>query len=89
MQKALEYYYEISGAGDLDQAHDGVGIIPYIYQQAYDYYYNLWLAKQKNEYKTISHYIPQTIEVHIVTPTRQITKRSRFSFLDEEEENAE
>lgn len=89
MQKALEYYYEVSGAGDLDQAHDGVGIIPYIYQQAYDYYYNLWLAKQKNEYKTISHYIPQTIEVHIVTPTRQITKRSRFSFLDEEEENAE
>ena len=89
MQKALEYYYEISGMGDLDQAHDGVGIIPYVYQKAYDYYYNLWLAKQKNEYKTISHFIPQTIEVRITTPKRNIQKRNLFSFLDEEAENVE
>lgn len=89
MQKALEYYYEISGMGDLDQAHDGVGIIPYVYQKAYDYYYNLWLAQQKNEYKTISHFIPQTIEVRITTPQRNIQKRNLFSFLDEEAENVE
>ena len=50
MLKALVYFYEIKG-GDREAAHDGIGIIPFIYQDAYNYYYNLWLAKQKNEDK--------------------------------------
>lgn len=84
MLKALVYFYEIKG-GDKEAAHDGVGIIPFIYQDAYNYYYNLWLAKQKNEDKEINLYIPKTIEVHITSPQRNIYKRKLFSFLDEEE----
>lgn len=84
MLKALVYFYEIKG-GDKEAAHDGVGIIPFIYQDAYNYYYNLWLAKQKNEDKEINLYIPKTIEVHITSPQRDIYKRKLFSFLDEEE----
>ena len=88
MLKALIYFYEIRG-GSVEDAHDGVGILPYIYSDAKEYYYNLWLAQQKNVYKDIKQFKPETIEVHILRPQRNIIKRKRFSFLDEEVENAE
>lgn len=84
MLKALVYFYEIKG-GDCEAAHDGIGIIPFIYQDAYNYYYNLWLAKQKNETKDLNKYIPKTIEIRITSPERNIQKRNRFTFLDEDE----
>ena len=87
MLKALVYFYEIKG-GDIEKAHDSVGIIPYIYQDAYNYYYNLWLAKQRNEQKDMSQYIPEIIEVKIPVPQRKINKRKLFTFLDDEEGDA-
>lgn len=84
MLKALIYFYEIKG-GSVEEAHGGVGIIPFIYQDAYNYYYNLWLANQKNQNKELNKYIPQTIEIKIPVPQRKIEKRKLFSFLDEEE----
>lgn len=88
MLKALIYFYEIKH-GSIEEAHDGIGIIPYIYQDAYNYYYNLWMAQQKNKEKDISNYIPQTIEVRIPVPQRNIKKRKLFGFLDEEENSGE
>lgn len=84
MLKALIYFYEIKG-GSREAAHDGIGIIPFIYQDAYNYYYNLWLAKQKNEKKDLNQYIPEVIEIHIPVPQRNIPRRKLFNFLDEEE----
>ena len=86
--KALVYFYEIKG-GDREAAHDGIGIVPFVWQDAYNYYYNLWLAKQKNEDKDLSQFIPQTIEIRITSPEREPYKKSRFSFLDEEEVTAD
>lgn len=83
MLKALIYFYEIKG-GSVEEAHDGIGIIPFVYQDAYNYYYNLWLAKQKNEDKNLENYKPQTIEVRIPVPQRSVQKRKLFAFLDEE-----
>ena len=83
MLKALVYFYEIKG-GSVAEAHDGIGIIPFIYQDAYNYYYNLWLAKQKNEDKELSLYIPKVEEIKIPIPQRKIEKRKLFTFLDEE-----
>lgn len=88
MLKALIYFYEIKG-GDREAAHDGIGIIPFIYQDAYNYYYSLWLAKQKNEDKELSQYIPKTIEIKIPVPQREERKRKLFSFLDEDEVTAD
>jgi hypothetical protein len=84
MLKALVYFYEIKG-GDREAAHDGIGIIPFIYQDAYNYYYSLWLANQRNEDKELSAYKPKVIEVRINPPEREIYKRKLFQFLDEEE----
>lgn len=80
--KALKYFYEIK-KNNLDKSQNGIGIVPYIYNDAYNYYYALWLAQQKNENK--EQIIYRTEEIHIPIPQRKIRKRKLFSFLDEEE----
>ena len=84
MQKALYYFYEIKG-GDKSKANGGIGIIPYIYQDAYNYHYNLWLAQQKNKDVEVQLYVPKVKEIVIQRPERKIKKRDLFVFLDEEE----
>ena len=83
MQKALTYFYEVKG-NSIEKANGGIGIIPYIYKDAYNYYYSLWLAHQKNEAKQIDLYVPQVKEVIIAPPKRKPKKRPLFTFLDEE-----
>jgi hypothetical protein len=81
--KALIYFFEIKG-NSIEKANGGIGIVPYVYKDAYNYYYDLWLANQKNENKAIKEYIPVIKEVRITPPQRKIKKRNIFSFLDEE-----
>ncbi len=82
MLKALVYFHEVKG--NPIQERSGIGILPYIYKDAYNYYYALWEAQQKNEGKKISDYVPVVREVRIPVPERKIEKRNLFSFLDEE-----
>lgn len=84
MHKALIYFYEIKG-NSVEKANGGVGIIPYVYQDAYNYYYALWEAKQANKDKEIETYIPVEEVVRIPVPQRKLKKRKLFTFLDEEE----
>ena len=81
--KALIYFFEIKG-NSIDKANGGIGIVPYVYKDAYNYYYNLWLANQKNNDKIIEEYVPIIKEVRIPVPQRKIKKRNLFSFLDKE-----
>lgn len=81
--QALTYFYEVKG-NSIDKANGSIGIVPFIYQDAYNYYYSLWLARQRNEEKIIKNYEPAVIEVVIPRPQRKVTKRELFSFLDEE-----
>ena len=84
MLKALKYWYEIKNH-PLDKNY-GVGIIPYIYKEAKEYYYALYLADLQNkQIKDFNEYIPKDIEVKIKPPQRHIEKRPLFSFLDKEE----
>jgi len=83
MKKALVYFYEVQG-NDKKKANGGIGIIPYIYRQAYEYYYSLWLANQKNENKIIVDYKPKVIEVRIASPQRKPHKRRLFTFFEED-----
>jgi hypothetical protein len=85
MQKALYYHYEIKG-GDKSKAHGGIGIVPYVYQDAYNYHYNLWLAQQKNKDIKIELYTPKIKEITIPRPQRKVKRRQLFEFLDEEVE---
>ena len=86
IRKSLVYWYEVKG-NSIDKANGGIGIVPYIYQDAYRYYYALWEAKQKNKDKDIESYKPEEIVIHIPAPQRNVKKRKLFTFLDEEEGN--
>jgi len=88
--KSLKYFYEVKG-GSLEKANGGIGIVPWVYEKAYNYYYSIWLAEQENnkilETQPSILNMPQ-VEIHITTPKKEPVgrKRTYFSFLDEEVE---
>ena len=84
IRRSLVYFYEIKH-NSLEKSNDGIGIVPWVYCDAYNYYYNLWLAQQKNQDKNIDDYKPKEIVITIPPPERKIKKKTLFSFLDKEE----
>ena len=46
MMKSLKWFYEIKG-NNIEKANNSIGIIPYIYNDALQYYYNIYLAQQR------------------------------------------
>lgn len=89
MLKALVYFYEVKG-NNKNKANGGIGIIPFIYKDAYNYYYNLWIIQQSNKDKNVIDYVPKLKEIKIPIPKKEPRKRSVFTFLDEQEDlNAE
>lgn len=89
MLKALVYFYEVKG-NNKNKANGGIGIIPFIYKDAYNYYYNLWMIQQSNKDKNVIDYVPKLKEIKIPIPKKEPRKRSVFTFLDEQEDlNAE
>ena len=83
IHKALIYFYEVK-KNDVSKANDGIGIVPYIYKEAFNYYYSLWLAQQKNEDKVIENYKPQVREVRIPPPQLKKKRRRLFTFFEED-----
>lgn len=83
IRKALVYFYEVKG-NSIEKANGGIGIVPYVYQHAYNYYLALWQAQQKNQDKVLVDYVPQVKEIVIPRPQRKVKKRDLFTFLDEE-----
>lgn len=83
MRKALVYFYGVK-KNSTEKANGGIGIIPYVYNDAYNYYYHIWLANQSNQAKPIIQYQPQERVVTIPIPQRVEKKRKLFSFLEEE-----
>ena len=82
MLKALVYFYEVKG-NNKNKANGGIGIIPFIYKDAYNYYYNLWMIQQSNKDKNVIDYVPKLKEIKIPIPKKEPQKRSVFTFLDE------
>lgn len=86
MLKALIYFFEIKG-NSIEKANGGIGIIPYIYKDAYNYYYSLYLAKLANKEKDINDYKPKIKTIEIFAPTVQARAIKLFNLEDEEQEN--
>lgn len=83
--KSLVYFYEVKG-NSIEKANGGIGIVPFVYQDAYNYYYDLFLAQSRNEKKNVAEITSKTREITIRPPERPVTKRF-FNFLDEEVED--
>lgn len=84
IRKALIYFYEVKG-NSKEKANGGIGIVPYVYKDAFNYYYAIWEAREKNQNKDVQSYVPDEKVVTITSPQRKLRKRKLFSFLDEEE----
>jgi len=78
MLKALIYHYEICN-GDVSKAGGGIGIIPYVYNRAHDYYYSMWLSQQNNKDKDINDYIPKKVTITIPIPQPRRKKIKLFN----------
>lgn len=79
--RTLKYFYEVKH-NSIDKSNDGIGIVPWVYNEAYRYYYAIWAAQQKNEGKTLER-LPG-VEVKIPAPVRKPARKRKFKFLDEE-----
>ena len=83
--KSLVYFYEVK-QNPVEKSNDGIGIVPWVYKQAFNYYYAIWLAQQKNTDKTVENYIPKETEIIIPRPKPKPHKKHLFSFLDDKED---
>ena len=84
IHKTLIWWYELKH-NDIEKANGGIGIVPYVYEQASQYYYALYLAQIANEDKDV-----KTIQAHVreftIEAPRAVRKRKRlFKFKEDEE----
>lgn len=84
MLKTLIWWFEIKH-GDIEKANGGIGIIPYVYDQALQYYYALYLAQIANEGKDVEHYEVRVREFFIEEPQRIVKPPRLFKFEEDEE----
>lgn len=83
--KSLIYWYEVKH-NPIEKSNGGIGIVVYTYKQAYDYYYAIWLAQQRNKNKIIEDYVPVDKEITIPRPRAKPHRQALFSFLDKDGE---
>lgn len=87
--KSLIWFYQIKG-NPIEKANGGIGIVPYIYEDARNYYTAIWVAQQQNQAKPIEQWEPEVVEIHIPPPKSKPMKRKNlFSFLDDDKEDDE
>lgn len=82
MQKALYWFYELK-KNPLDKANGSIGIVPYIYNDARDYYYRLYLAQVANNIEEVKEYKPAIVEIEIESPRARVEPPRLFNIGDE------
>lgn len=82
MLKSLIYFFEVKG-NSIEKANGGIGIIPYVYKDAFNYYYSLHIAQEKNKNKNISEYVIEGRDIKIKPPQLK-PKQKRLFNLEEE-----
>lgn len=81
MLSTLKYIFEIEKKTNIQAANGGIGLIPYKYKEAYNYYYNIYLAQQRN---TNQNYQPVIQKITIESPCSWAAP-PKLWFEDEEE----
>ena len=79
---SLKWWYEVKG-NSKEKANGGVGILPFIYEDAKKYYYYLSLAKISNNNKTVE---MKVREIEIESPSVVVKQRRLFDLDDDNEE---
>ena len=84
MRKTLIYWYEIKGQSK-EKANGGIGIIPFIFNDAKNYYYSLYLAQIANQ-DIQPGYKPDVVEIEIESPRTTIKKPKLFNIIEGDED---
>ena len=80
--KSLVYFFEIKGNSP-DKANNAIGIVPFVYTDAYNYYYALFLAQHANEDRTL---VTTVREFTIKPPHQRGQKKKLLEWeIDDEE----
>lgn len=82
MQKTLYWWFELK-KNSLDKANDGIGIIPYVYQEAHDYFYRLYLAEMANKDVPDMIHKPKVEIIEIESPRVYVRPPKLFEFGEE------
>lgn len=80
--KSLIYFFEVR-KNSIEKANGGIGIVPYVYEDAKKYYYNLYMAQKKNEDKVVSEFVIKGKEIRIKPPKRKPKERKLFNLEEE------
>lgn len=83
MKRSLQWFYEITHH-PTENANGGIGIIPYVYEDAKKYFYSLYLAQLKNE--TLIDIKTEIREFEIESPRTYQRPPRLFNIDDEEDE---
>lgn len=80
--KTLLYWFEVQKKS-IEEANGGIGIVPYIYNEALNYYYQLYLAQEANKNKTSQDYLIKTNTIEIYPPSADIKLKHKLFNLKE------
>lgn len=84
IHKSLVYFFEIKG-NSVEKANGGIGIVPYVYNDAYVYYRSIWEAQQINAAKPIEQLEIKEKVIKIKPPAPHLRHRRKlFTFLNED-----
>lgn len=76
--KSLKYFYEVKG-NKIDKSNGGIGIVPFCWQDAYNYYYTLFIVQQSTQNKILT---TKEKEI-IISPPKSQGLKKRFFNLEE------
>lgn len=76
--KSLMWFYEVKG-NSVEGSNGGIGIVPYCYRDAFNYYYSIFIANQANQNKTLNNEVK---EICIPIPTIRNTLKHSLINLD-------
>lgn len=85
IKKTLEYFFDIKN-NDIKKSKGGIGIIPFVYAEASEYFYKLFLIEERNRKKVIE---DKVIDIVISKPKRTPLKEKREIRLQLLSEKAE
>lgn len=79
--KTLQYWYDIKH-NDISKSNGAIGIVPYVFNDAKQYYFQLFVAQESN--KNIISYKPKIEDVTIPSPRMFVRPPRLFNMEDDD-----
>lgn len=86
--KSLTYFYEIK-KNSIDKANGSIGIVPFVYQDAYNYYYSLYVAQQNLQNSSPQQFKNNEVVIKIKAPKSKGIFKKLFQIKEEDDEGEE